>query len=66
MAIRMQGVKITPHDLQRRLASFEERYSMPSARFYEAFLNGRLTETDDFHVWSRTYAAWCRVSGDNI
>ena len=49
---------VRAEDLKKRLHAFEEKYRMPSERFVEAFRNGKLRETEDFHEWSSAYGAW--------
>jgi hypothetical protein len=43
---------INPSDVATRLEYFESKYSLASAEFIDAFRNGRLRETEDFHSWA--------------
>lgn len=53
-------VKVEPirgKEIDLRLSVLEEHYRMPSERFIEAFRNGVLHETPDFHEWASLIAA---------
>jgi hypothetical protein len=53
-------VKVEPisgKELDLRLGALEEHYHMPSERFIEAFRNGVLHESPDFHEWASLIAA---------
>jgi hypothetical protein len=43
--------------IEKRLVAFEHRYEMNTDSFIDAFRNGRLHETPDFHTWARLVAA---------
>jgi len=45
-------------DLEHRLKSFEERYHMPSERFYQRFQAGELGDSMDFFEWNTYYEMW--------
>jgi hypothetical protein len=54
------SVKLEPigrREIELRLSAFEEHFGMPSERFIEAFRNGALHETSEFHEWAALLAA---------
>lgn len=59
----VKHASITDTDLRIRLDEFEEKYGVPSSRLVDAFRtpSGHLDETEDFHEWAMTYAAWSSV-----
>lgn len=60
----MVGVLIMPvgrHELGLELKTFEEEYGWASEKVVEAFKNGRLHETEDFHQWSAAYEAYLLI-----
>jgi hypothetical protein len=42
-------------DLEQRLRQFEEKYQMPSERFYQRFQAGELGDSMDFFEWNTYY-----------
>jgi hypothetical protein len=54
VTIEVQPVGI--ERIEERLGLFEKMYEMPSTQFVDAFRNGRLKETPDFHEWARLVA----------
>jgi DNA topoisomerase IB len=60
MTLRIKRVTVTPGTLRTGLDEFERRYQVKSERLAEAFRDerGALVETEDFHRWCSTYAAW--------
>jgi hypothetical protein len=55
MTVKLDPIGVKEIDL--RLSVFETHYDMPSSRFLEAFQNGALHETEDFHEWAALIAA---------
>jgi hypothetical protein len=50
MAVKVEPLGI--REIESRLGAFEETFSLSSERFVEAFRNGRLRETPEFHEWA--------------
>ncbi len=53
-------VKVEPigtREIEFRLLAFEEHFRMSSEHFVEAFRNGKLEETPEFHEWASLIAA---------
>jgi len=54
------AVRVDPlglEEIDSRLRRFEEKFSTPSEKFVEAFRNGHLRETPEFHEWATLCAA---------
>lgn len=59
--VKAVGVQIRPvgrHELELELKTFEEKYGWASEKFVEAFRNGHIQETQEFHDWSAAYEAY--------
>jgi hypothetical protein len=57
VTVAVKVLPIHPREIDARLLAFEEKFNMPSSRFTEAFRNGRLQETPEFHEWAQLVAA---------
>lgn len=43
------------HDLEQRVAAFEQRFDMPSSKIHEAIESGALRESADVCTWIMDY-----------
>lgn len=48
-------------EYQSRLGSFEQKYGMPSDRFYQGFGNGTLGDEEDWYDWLFVYEGYKRT-----
>jgi len=56
--MKLKSKQLTIEEIQKRLATFERRYSMTSAEFEQKYQTGSMGDSEEVMAWIRDYESY--------